>query len=361
MKIKFRHQLLPGLCFALFIAHFPFAAAQAKIPKGYDDSPMRVMQIESVSGNVSVLRDGKMVNLGSGFTLLNEERLLAEQDAQANLRLGRFGHLDFVSAGRYGALVLEKLPSSSWAPDLSTKLRVNSGVLHLRWLRPSPAKKDWPLRISVGAWTANVSSGEHLFRSRGRRGAVCNVAGEIEVTGEGFRKILEPGQCLTLRAGYAPENDSLNAKQWSALWKKKTFSEAEFELSRATTDVVAQSEQTFLKRQGKLAPSIAPPAPGDSAIARTEALSAPTMPFVQGGPEWIINIMTLSNRESANTHLEHLIAQGYPVSIRTEKVRGRLSYRLVLEGVGSGHGAQRLVGVLKADMGYESAWALQKR
>ncbi len=368
MKIKHPHQLLPGLCIALLIAHFPFGAAQAKIPKGYDDSPIRVMQIMSVYGDVGVLRDGKIETLRSGIALLSKERLLAKQNGRASLRLGRFGHLDFVSTGRYGALVLEKLPSSSWAADLSTTLRVNSGALHLRWQRPSPATKDWPLLISVGAWTANVSSGEHLFRSRGRRGAVCNVVGEIELSGEGFRKRLEPGHCLILRAGYAPEVDSLNAKQWSALLHKRPSSDAEIELSRGSATLVAQpEEQALLRRPTKLAPStaltrIAPAKGGETgAVPRTEAFGVPTRPFVQGGSEWIINVMTLSNRENANKHMEHLIAQGHPASIRAEKVRGRMSYRIVLEGIGSGREAQHLVGVLKAEMGYESAWALQKR
>jgi len=95
--------------------------------------------------------------------------------------------------------------------------------------------------------------------------------------------------------------------------------------------------------------------------------ASPTVPAAAGtppeaaGPEWIVNVMTLTDPELAKQHQAVLAKAGYPATLRTETVRGRSSYRIVIGGIGSEQGARRTAQLLASKMGYTGAWPLQKR
>ena len=88
----------------------------------------------------------------------------------------------------------------------------------------------------------------------------------------------------------------------------------------------------------------------------TEPMSAP-----ESGPEWIVNVMTVTDPKVAKEHVARLTAEGYPATMRTEQVRGRSSYRVIIPGLTNDEAANRVVSLLKQRMGYAGAWALQKR
>ena len=71
--------------------------------------------------------------------------------------------------------------------------------------------------------------------------------------------------------------------------------------------------------------------------------------------------MTVTDPEVAKQHLETLNDAGYPALMRTEVVRGRSSYRLVIGGISNEQGARRTAQLLASKMGYTTAWPLQKR
>lgn len=83
-------------------------------------------------------------------------------------------------------------------------------------------------------------------------------------------------------------------------------------------------------------------------------------PPASGNPEWIVNVMTVTDPKVANEHLAELARLGYPALLRQEVVRGHASYRIVINGIGSEQGARRTAQLL-AGKGYPGAWPLQKR
>ncbi len=438
--------------------------AQATVPGAAHDAPTRVLQIESVSGNVSLQRDSKSIAMQAGFLIFGEESLQLGDDASASLRLGRYGRLDLVPLDGSAALVSEKLPFSSWATDLSTELRVDGGALHVVWRRPAHADR-WPLTISVGPWRSDLGAGEFLFRGDSKRASVCNVSGTMEVRyeGKGFRQSLSPGQCFNLRNDDSPERVALVASHWNSLWSNQLvrvsdgapvvslvqLSPAESRVRReaeslrpidapentptldtrqepvvaappaqgqsiaspvtssppAQQEVVVEEsfrpqaetleapavpesavvEQTFvpvtapavpaqipvvevapIEAQSENSSSAAPAPQRESLIYRAPerpVVAVPSSDFSAGpdGPEWIINVMTVTSQETAMEHIQRLNNAGYPATLRSETVRSRASYRVIVPGIGSEAGAQRVVGQLKKKMGYSAAWALQKR
>lgn len=79
------------------------------------------------------------------------------------------------------------------------------------------------------------------------------------------------------------------------------------------------------------------------------------------GNEWMVNVASYSTPEFAEQQKRELIARGFPATVRNETVRGRASYRLVIEGMPTEAAALTTVGELDARLGLQSAWVLRKR
>lgn len=485
-------------CLALGLSAPAQVHAQAQVPAGYDVGPTRVLQIESLDGAAAVRRAGKTVALQPGFLLFNEERLMMSPESRAHLLLARYGRLEFLPESGPGALTVQKLPFSSWAVDLETALRVESGALRVRWTRP-PQDDEWPLSVRVGRWRAQLGSGEFLFRSAERRAEICSVFGVIEVIDEpaAWRGKVAPGQCVALREGDSAETVALVRADWAAFDAAPATAPA---VTAAVPDVLSdkveerlvlppvqtaaavgpavpvvtappalapvpvqpqtQTSVQLIETKPSVVVQVAEPAPA-AAVAPVEAPanvavapvptpaltvaqapvaavdaaapldSEPTAPeavatnppiatppppppapsadvrpvlsspgattspppdsaesqsaaqtpgaaksAVQApapavaavpaaeeptGPEWIVNVMTVTDPKVAEEHLQRLTTAGYPALLRSERVRGRSSYRLIIPGLSSDQAANRVVELLKKNLGYVGAWSLQKR
>lgn len=101
--------------------------------------------------------------------------------------------------------------------------------------------------------------------------------------------------------------------------------------------------------------SIAPPAPA----AAAEAESAIPAPAALAS-EWIVNVATHPTIESAEAQAAQLRAQKFAAGIRRETVRGRSSYRVVIEGLATEQAANDLAKTLVSDLGLRQAWVLRK-
>lgn len=77
--------------------------------------------------------------------------------------------------------------------------------------------------------------------------------------------------------------------------------------------------------------------------------------------EWIVNVATYASPELAQQHAQQLVAQDFKATVRPETVRGRSSYRVVIEGIPSEAAAQSAVADLGTRWGVRSAWAMRKR
>lgn len=80
-----------------------------------------------------------------------------------------------------------------------------------------------------------------------------------------------------------------------------------------------------------------------------------------GGAEWIVNVATYAAPDLAQQHAQQLIAQNFNATVRHETVRGRSSYRVVIEGLNTEAAAQSAVADLGTKYGVRSAWAMRKR
>lgn len=126
---------------------------------------------------------------------------------------------------------------------------------------------------------------------------------------------------------------------------------------------------------GVIAPTIASqPGAEKSAKKAADALSetataeksAPdtvpgSSPDLAPDTEWLINVVSVSDPVDAERHRRRISAKGYRTSLRTELVRGRPSYRVVVDGLENAEAADSAVQLLSSQLGYTAAWILHKR
>jgi hypothetical protein len=96
--------------------------------------------------------------------------------------------------------------------------------------------------------------------------------------------------------------------------------------------------------------------------------TSPIGPLVEGDGvvkenaplEWIVNVATHPSLEAAEFQATQLRARNYQTSIRRETVRGRSSYRVVIEGLATEQAANTAVRTLASEMGLRQAWVFRK-
>lgn len=110
----------------------------------------------------------------------------------------------------------------------------------------------------------------------------------------------------------------------------------------------------------------AAPPPVDIALASSAGASPTDFSANQAPPqatpplEWIINVETFPSLESAERQAEQLRSQNFLTDIRRETVRGRSSYRVVIEGLATEHAANSVLHMLVSRLGFRQAWVLRK-
>lgn len=128
--------------------------------------------------------------------------------------------------------------------------------------------------------------------------------------------------------------------------------------SPAASAATAASEPPTAAVQTEPSPSLESTPESAGAEPSESVMVAP--PPIEG-PEWIVNVMTVTNRTVAVGAVERLREAGYDGALRSETVRGRSSYRVIVAGIESESEAYRTVSLLQTKMGFRGAWALQKR
>lgn len=125
--------------------------------------------------------------------------------------------------------------------------------------------------------------------------------------------------------------------------------------SVATKPDPATANTTTMILSPTLSPSPSPSSPESAAAAEQQAIPEAER------PEWIINVATHANADDAKRHVDQLIAAGFKATARQETVRGRTSYRVVIERLPSETAAQSALADLNAKYGNGSAWSMRKR
>ncbi len=95
-----------------------------------------------------------------------------------------------------------------------------------------------------------------------------------------------------------------------------------------------------------------PGSPNDP-LARAPAPVTPPL-------EWIVNVATFPSLESAEQQAEQLRSQHLATGIRSETVRGRSAYRVVIEGLATEDAANKVLSLLVSRLGLRQAWAFRK-
>lgn len=457
--------------------------AETRVPPGMDAGASRVLEIERVLGGASIQREGRTIAMQPGFLLFSGERMGLLPRARVDLRLLRYGDIDVMSVGEApGYVRFEKLPFSSWAVDLATQIRLESGVLRVRWARSGDAEQ-WPLVVMVDRWKTQLANGEFLFRHDALGMVSCSVSGNAEMVDESanVRESLAPGRCLKFLRNGTTERTELAIAEWPELGvvlmrddaiasstrerslainsksggnepvvpppppapppaapppaapaaapapaprhdalpipPRVALSVAEdsveapaadaksevrnpeptkpAESGAAPADTVATAPPadsvTTPPAQPKMfgpeissAPTSAPPppvsqrpladvvpaptvasppgdVPGTTTPLQANAAAAAAEGSSGSGPEWIVNVMTVTDMDAAKQHIATLTSAGYPATLRKEFVRGRASYRVIIGGISNEQGARRTAQLLSSKMGYTAAWPLQKR
>lgn len=137
--------------------------------------------------------------------------------------------------------------------------------------------------------------------------------------------------------------------------------------ARATADAGSATQGTPPTPDIALAsPVAAPPAEAGGLVrvslapasAQTGGVDAvaPASPAL----EWIVNVATYASLQSAEQQAEQLRAQNFRTSIRRETVRGRTSYRVVVEGLSSETAAYAAQQALVSQYGLRQAWVFRK-
>lgn len=416
------------------------ALAQARVPPGGDGGASRVLEIERVLGSASIEREGRAIGMQPGFLLFSGERMTLSPRSRVDLRLLRYGDIDVMAVGDgAGMLSFEKLPFSSWAVDLATHIRLESGILRVRWARSGEAD-EWPMAVLVDRWKTQLTNGEFLFRRDVHGMVTCSVAGEVDLVDENanVREHLTPGHCLKFNRDGTTDRTSLAIAEWPELGvvllregiatpPAPERSLAMKSRPEATEPVVtpapaappsrrelppipprvplAVAEESVRSQAADAAagsgaadpvvpPPSAPEVGGDAEVMAAPAPASqrplanepppPTTETSDGaaessaavqanagaasaegsagdGPEWIVNVMTVTDPNVAQQHIARLTGAGYPATLRNEIVRGRASYRVIITGISNEQGARRTAQLLSSKMGYTGAWSLRKR
>jgi hypothetical protein len=402
------------------------ALAQARVPQGADPGASRVLEIDRVLGGASIQRDGRVVAMQPGFLLFSGERMTILPRSRVDLRLLRYGDIAAMAGSDSATLVFEKLPFSSWAVDLATNIRLERGVLRVRWARSGDVD-EWPMAVLVDRWKTQLSNGEFLFRRDASGMVTCSVAGKVDLVDDNakVREHLKPGHCLKFNRNGTTDRTELAIAEWPELgvvllrddiaspappdrslaMKSKSEDSAPVvaapppippqvplsvaeESVRQSTAAEAKAEPRAPEPAAQaVAPAPTPPpvsqrpleseippqppaanppaggAPPPPQQANAAPVAAPINPdgTSGSGPEWIVNVTTVTDIEEARQHIATLTSAGYPATLRKEIVRGRASYRVVIEGISNEQGAHRTAQLLATKMGYTTAWPLQKR
>lgn len=370
-------------------------------PRADDDlGPARVLAVEAVRGNATLQRRGDTVTLQQGYLVFNGETVSTREGTRLSLSLSRHGEMQLGA----GALMVEKLPPGPAAKDLDTRLFLERGHLHLRWQYENDLR-SWPLTVRLGAWGARVRNGEYHFEARDGRLVVCNVSGAVELypdSGAGSRTV-RSGTCLQLLPG-APQVLTATADDWALALRdlnlnavvSRATASIPHPVSTASTPVAAQapvSEPASASASASSPEAEPAPEPTPVAVAAAEPEPSPeqliaTAPtsagpvvvseiaqvgaevrvvYTEPGGEvdprndWMINVVSVRDAGSADDYAKSLAAAGYPARVRSETVRGRPSFRVVVPGIQNGAAAEGVAEQLRTQLGFVDAWVLQRR
>lgn len=350
------------------------------------DGPASVWRVDAIEGQASFQpgaspeRPAEPLMPGS---VLAVGRVEVAEGSRLYLRVGSDSRLQLGP----GAMLIERLPQADGDGDRTSQLRIDNAELRLAWNQPG-ATGDWPLTLRFGPWATALDNGGYVFRSDPGGAIVCTALGRLVVSdttpnGGAPPETLEADSCTQFRVGEAP----LTVFPDPAGTLPETAQD--LPLTGPLTDPAAVTGAvppgSGSELSSGMSPGLSPAGAADARAfpasatpaAATPAAAPASLDFVgppppagpggtappppPPGPEWVVNILSTNDLASAEGHATRLIAAGFAALVRSETVRGRASYRVLVAGIDSEAAANGIARSLAERHGYRTAWVLQKR
>jgi cell division septation protein DedD len=282
-----------------------------------------------------------------------------------------------------------------------TALRLDGGYLRVI-IQGQTAHNRF--EVSSARWQAQLQNGEYVFDSQGAESSVCTLSGAMRLSGlpDGVDMPQARG-CVHL-SGQAVQVVTLTSADWALVEKRRSLLPALAQVGDRPRDAAVASrdesgsllkmpktrfvparvpppvslarvdamierlDRWIAQQQALLADELIASTPTTLGLSQTLASAPPPVPPLspdvpadaESRGEWIINIDTYPSQETAELQAAKLRAQDIQASIRSETVRGRSSYRVVVEGLASEGDANAVRDRLVSTLGMRQAWVFRK-
>lgn len=348
-----------------------------------------VLTVDTVSGGVTVERDGKRVTPKVGEALQEQDLLVTQGNGRLTLRFARHGFLDVGPNTEAG---VERLPFAAYAKDLKSIFSLSRGYLRVVWKHPQ-LSTSWPLYIYMSGHRISLTSGEFFFQHNGSEQLACTAAGQLALQAVGAEGVetIRPPACSRLVAGLPSQTLPRNPDDWIAVRRGFSLSpDAEVaavvpraapsapravrdpapaagdDLPGVSTSVAAGPgpvvaapvlpTPTPAPRTGMVPAAQVPSAPAPS-IASPASAPASATADRRGG--WALNVASYADTASAEKQAQQLRDAGYAGAVQSATVNGKVWYRVQVIGYASQQAARAAAQELQARLGLKGIWVVK--
>lgn len=345
----------------------------------------RLLSADQRVGTTELERAGARQSLNLNDPLIESDTVRTGADGRLSLRLANQGVFEL---GAGAELVIERLPYASFAPDLTTVLRLKRGFLRVVWNHPAQAG-IWPLLVQVGAQSASLTQGEYFFEAGAPVPAstACVASGAIGLKAENHGDVtLHPSRCYFLENQSAhsveyAEGDWTVLRNQGALRAPQPAAAAvvrkpDFEiqnlpaapllmhadsvpLESTTTETLFGEKEPDLS--GMLAAAKTRPASAAAASAPAAVNPAPAAAKKSGATRWVLQVVAATTPAKAEREAKKLRAGGYTPEIETTQVNGKTWHRVRIAGFASAADARKTAEEIKSKLGYANGWIAKVR
>lgn len=351
-------------------------------PARADDA---VLTVDTVSGGVTVERDGKRMNPKVGEALQEQDLIVTQGSGRLTLRFARHGFLDVGPNTEAG---VERLPFAAYAKDLKSIFSLSRGYLRVVWKHPQ-LSTSWPLYIYMSGHRISLTSGEFFFQHNGSEQLACTAAGQLALQAVGADGVetVRPPACSRMVAGVPTQTAPRNPDDWIAV--RRGFS------LTPGTEVAAAPPRPAPPPRAVRDPAPAPggddlpgvstssaagpgpvvaapvlptptpaprtgmvPAASAPVIAAAPAVSAPAVSADRRGA-WALNVASYADTASAEKQAEQLRGAGYSGAVQSATVNGKVWYRVQVIGYPSQQAARAAAQELQAKLGLKGIWVVK--
>ena len=353
-----------------------------------------VLTVDTVSGGVTVERDGKRMTPKVGEALQEQDLVVTQASGRLTLRFARHGFLDVGPNTEAG---VERLPFAAYAKDLKSIFSLSRGYLRVVWKHPQ-LSTSWPLYIYMSGHRISLTSGEFFFQHNGSEQLACTAAGQLALQAVGADGVetIRPPACSRMIAGLPTQTAPRNPDDWIAVRRGFSLSPGTEVAAavprpapppRAVRDPASApgDDQPGVSTSSAAGPGpvvAAPvlptptPAPRTGMVPAAPVAAPPPSTAIIAGPApatatatatatadrrggWALNVASYADTASAEKQAEQLRGAGYAGAVQSATVNGKVWYRVQVIGYPSQQAARAAAQELQAKLGLQGVWVVK--